>query len=170
MIFLHSAFELQQVSVSLLPLALFGATLGFLPYNFNPAKVFMGGGAMFLGFTLGVLSIIGGAKIATVLLVMGLPLADLWWQILRRLSQGKNPAVGDRGHLHFRLADMGFSQRQIVVGYYIFCACFGAIALITASRLFKFIAILVMLAILAGIFAVVSYRARQRAVLDDGGS
>lgn len=164
MIFLHSAFELKQVSVSLLPLALFGATLGFLPFNFNPARVFMGGGALFLGYTLGVLSIIGGAKMATILLVMGLPLMDLWWQILRRLLQGKNPAKGDRGHLHFRLVDIGFSQRQIVLGYYAFCALFGTIALITTSRLFKFIALLVMIAILGGTFALVNWRARRAGI------
>ena len=167
MIFIHSAFELRQVSVSLLALALFGATLGFLPFNFHPAKVFMGGGALFLGYSIGVLSIIGGAKMATILLVMGLPLTDLWWQILRRLIQGKNPAHGDRGHLHFRLVDMGISQRAIVLGYYFFCTCFGAIALITASRLFKFIAILVMVGILIGTFAVVSLRSQKAGIIID---
>jgi len=89
MIFIHAAFRLDQVSVSLLPLALFGSTLGFLPYNFHPARVFMGtNGALFLGYTIGVLGIIGGAKMATVLLVMGLPLLDVVWQIVRRGSSG----------------------------------------------------------------------------------
>ena len=76
-------------------------------------------GALFLGYTIGVLGIIGGAKMATVLLVMGLPLLDVVWQIVRRVSKGSNPTQGDRGHVHFRLLDMGFSQRQIVVGYYV---------------------------------------------------
>lgn len=163
MIFIHATFELEQVSVGLLPLALFGATLGFLPYNFHPAKVFMGGGSLFLGYTLAVLSIIGGAKIATILLVMGLPLVDLWWQILRRLVSGKNPMQGDRGHLHFRLVDMGIPQDKMVLGYYAFCALFGSLALLTTSRLFKFIALLLMIALLMGIFALVSWRYR----LDD---
>ena len=162
MIFIHATFELEQVSVGLLPLALFGATLGFLPYNFHPAKVFMGGGALFLGYTLAVLSIIGGAKIATILLVMGLPLVDLWWQILRRLIQGKNPMHGDRGHLHFRLVDMGIPQERMVLGYYAFCAFFGSLALLTTSRLFKFIALLVMIGLLMGIFALVGWQYQRQ--------
>ncbi|MBN1564770.1 MAG: undecaprenyl/decaprenyl-phosphate alpha-N-acetylglucosaminyl 1-phosphate transferase [Anaerolineae bacterium] len=157
MIFIHAAFRLDQVSVSLLPLALFGATLGFLPYNFHPAKVFMGSnGALFLGYTTGVLGIIGGAKMATVLLVMGLPLLDVVWQIARRVSAGRNPTEGDRGHVHFRLVDMGLSQRHIVLGYYAFCALFGAIALVTASRLFKLLALVVMGSVVLASFVIVS--------------
>ena len=158
MIFLHAAFRLDQVSVSLLPLALFGATLGFLPYNFHPAKIFMGSnGALFLGYTIGVLGIIGGAKMATVLLVMGLPLLDVVWQIARRVSQGRNPTEGDRGHVHFQLLDKGLlSQRQIVIGYYIFCTLFGAIALVTASRPYKLLALVVMGSVLVAGFIIVN--------------
>ncbi len=157
MIFLHAAFRLDQVSVSLLPLALFGATLGFLPYNFHPARVFMGSnGALFLGYSLGVMGIIGGAKMATVLLVMGLPLLDVVWQIARRVSAGKNPTEGDRGHVHYRLLTLGFSERQIVVGYYVFCGLFGAIALVTASRLFKLLALGVLGLVVVGGFALLS--------------
>ena len=146
-LFVNGVFRLNppQHSVALLPLALLGATLGFLPFNFHPARVFLGSsGAYFLGFTLGVLSIIGGAKMASILLVMGLPLLDVAWQIVARLSRGANPAQGDRGHLHFRLLDMGLSQRQIVLGYYLFCAAFGGLALAIPSRLYKFIALLAM--------------------------
>lgn len=158
-IFIHAAFRLDQVSVSLLPLALFGAALGFLPYNFHPARVFMGSnGALFLGYTTGVLGIIGGAKMATVLLVMGLPLLDVVWQIVRRVSMGRNPTQGDRGHVHYRLLDMGLSQRQIVLGYYVFCALFGGIALVTASRLFKLLALLVMAGVIGVGFLVLSRR------------
>lgn len=161
MVFLHAAFRLDQVSVSLLPLALLGATLGFLPYNFHPARVFMGSnGALFLGYTIGVLGIIGGAKMATVLLVMGLPLLDVVWQIARRVSAGANPTQGDRGHVHYRLLDLGLSQRQIVVGYYVFCTVFGGVALVTASRLYKLIALLVMAAVIGVGFAVLSRRTR----------
>ncbi|MBN1681607.1 MAG: undecaprenyl/decaprenyl-phosphate alpha-N-acetylglucosaminyl 1-phosphate transferase [Anaerolineae bacterium] len=159
MIFIHAAFNLDQVSVSLLPLALLGVTLGFLPYNFPPARIFMGSnGALFLGFSTGALSIIGGAKMATVLLVMGLPLLDVAWQIVRRASSGGNPVKGDRGHIHYRLLDLGLSPRQIVLVYYVFCAVFGAVALVTSSRLFKLIALLVMVAVVALGFAVLSWR------------
>ncbi|MEP0762715.1 MAG: undecaprenyl/decaprenyl-phosphate alpha-N-acetylglucosaminyl 1-phosphate transferase, partial [Chloroflexota bacterium] len=163
MIFIHAAFRLDQVSVSLLALALFGAALGFLPYNFPPARVFMGSnGALFLGYTIGVLGIIGGAKMATVLLVMGLPLLDVVWQIVRRVSSGRNPTEGDRGHVHYRLLDAGISPRQIVLGYYVFCALFGGIALVTASRLFKLIALIVMAAVIGGGFVVLSRRTPPR--------
>jgi UDP-GlcNAc:undecaprenyl-phosphate GlcNAc-1-phosphate transferase len=164
-IFIHAAFRLNQVSVGLLPLALLGATLGFLRFNFYPAKVFMGGGAVFLGYTLGCLSIIGGAKMATILLVMGLPLMDLAWQALRRLSKGRNPMHGDRGHLHFRLVDLGYSQRLIVFGYYTFSVLFGGIALLTTSRLYKLIALLAMMVILGGTFALVSWRTKVSGIL-----
>lgn len=157
MLFANSAFRVDppQTSVSLLHLALIGSSLGFLIFNFYPSRITMGGGASFLGFVLGALSIIGGAKMATILLVMGLPLLDSVWQVINRLRQGKNPFVGDRGHLHFRLQDMGISQRQIVLGYYIFCGLFGLLTLITASQVFKFIALGVMVAIaLVGFFFV----------------
>ncbi len=134
-----------QHSVALLPLALLGATLGFLPYNFRPARVFMGSsGSFFLGFVVGVLGIMAGAKMATVLLVMGIPILDVAWRILDRLRRGRSPLVGDRGHLHFRLLDLGLSQRQIVLLYYLFCSSFGLLALIISSRIYKFLALLVL--------------------------
>ncbi len=111
-----------QLSVALLPLALVGATLGFLPYNFNPAKIFMGsGGSYFLGWAVAALGIIGGAKVATVLLAMGLPILDVAWLIYNRSRRDGHPAVGGRDHLHHRLLDIGFTQRQIVWSYYAFC-------------------------------------------------
>jgi len=134
-----------QHSVALLPLALLGATLGFLPYNFHPARVFMGSsGSFFLGFAVGALGIIAGAKMATVLLVMGIPILDVAWRIFDRLRRGRSPLVGDRGHLHFRLLDLGLSQRQIVLLYYLFCSLFGFLALVISSRLYKFLALLVL--------------------------
>jgi UDP-GlcNAc:undecaprenyl-phosphate GlcNAc-1-phosphate transferase len=133
-----------QYSVALLPLALLGATLGFLPYNFHPARVFMGSsGSFFLGFAVGALGIIAGAKMATVLLVMGIPILDVAWQIVSRLRLGRSPAIGDRGHLHFRLLDLGLSQRHIVLLYYLLCSLFGFLALVISSRLYKFLALLV---------------------------
>ncbi len=167
-LFINSAFRVEpaQVSVSLLHLALSGALLGFLIFNFHPARIFMGGGAPYLGFLLGSLSIIGGAKMATILLVMGLPLLDSFWQVLSRLRQGKNPFVGDRGHLHFRLLDLGVSQRQMVIGYYIFCAGAGILTLVTTSQAFKFIALGVMalLSIAGFILVQRAYQTRSTAV------
>lgn len=158
-LFANAAFRLNppQISVSLLPLALMGATAGFLFFNFPPARVFMGtNGSFFLGYTLGSLSIIGGAKTATILLTMGLPLLDVIWQIVNRLSQGRNPAQGDRGHLHFRLMDLGISPRLIVSGYYLFCAFFGMMALVTTSQVFKLLALVIMFALIILAFIVLT--------------
>jgi UDP-GlcNAc:undecaprenyl-phosphate GlcNAc-1-phosphate transferase len=150
-LFVNSTFRLDppQTSVSLLFVALMGSSLGFLLYNFYPARIFMGGGAMYLGFLMGSLSIIGGAKMATVLLVMGLPLMDAVWQIVHRTRRGRSPFEGDRGHIHFRLLDMGFSHRQIVLAYYCFCAFFGVLTLVIESQFFKFVALGVMLGLVA---------------------
>jgi UDP-GlcNAc:undecaprenyl-phosphate/decaprenyl-phosphate GlcNAc-1-phosphate transferase len=134
-----------QLSVALLPIALLGATLGFLPFNFNPAKVFMGSnGSYFLGWALAALGIIGGAKVATVLLVMGLPILDVAWLIFYRWRRGGKVSSGGRDHLHYRLLDMGFTQRQIVLGYYAFCLIFGATALGLENRLYKAAALVVL--------------------------
>ena len=145
-----------QTSVALLPMALAGALAGFLIFNMPRAKIFLGGGALYLGYVLGALGIIGGAKIALLLLVMGLPIADVAWQIIDRALHGRNPAQGDRGHLHFRLQDMGWSARRIVLVYSLVCAGFGAVALSAEPASFKLMLlaglgafVLVMLLILA---------------------
>lgn len=150
-----------QFSVALLPLALVGATLGFLPYNFNPARVFMGsGGSYFLGWAVAALGIIGGAKVATVLLAMGLPILDVAWLIYNRTRNYGDPARTGRDHLHHRLLDIGFTQRQIVLSYYAFCAVFGALALLLENRLYKVIALA---ALGAAAFTVLVWAARQPA-------
>ncbi len=145
-LFINAAFRLDppQTSVSLLPLALLGACLGFLPWNLS-SRVFMGSsGAWFLGYTLGSLAIIGGAKVAAVLLVMAVPIIDVAWLIFRRIRRGVSVDTGGRDHLHFRLLDAGIPQWKIVAGYYAFCASFGALALVTSSRLYKLIALIVL--------------------------
>lgn len=150
-----------QLSVALLPLALVGATLGFLPFNFNPAKVFMGsGGSYFLGWAVAALGIIGGAKVATVLLAMGLPILDVAWLIYNRTRNHGQPAFAGRDHLHHRLLDIGFTQRQIVLSYYAFCAVFGGLALLLENRVYKVIALA---ALGAAAFAVLVWAARQPA-------
>jgi len=120
-----------QPSVALLPLALMGALAGFLPYNMAPASVFLGSaGAFFLGYALAGLGLIAGGRTATVLMAMGLPIVDVAWQIFDRARHHRSPVRGDRGHLHFRLRDLGLPQRAIVVLYWGFCALFGLLALV----------------------------------------
>jgi UDP-GlcNAc:undecaprenyl-phosphate GlcNAc-1-phosphate transferase len=130
-----------QPSVALLPLALLGALLGFLPYNFAPSRVFLGGGAFFLGYALSCLGLIAGGRVAAVLMVMGLPIVDVAWQIFDRLRHHRSPAQADRGHLHFRLFDRGLSERAIVLLYWGFCALFGALTLTISSRIYKLLAL-----------------------------
>jgi UDP-GlcNAc:undecaprenyl-phosphate/decaprenyl-phosphate GlcNAc-1-phosphate transferase len=157
---LHMVRE-GQYSVALLPLALLGSLLGFLPYNFHPARVFMGSsGSSFLGFAMGTLSIISGAKMATVLLVMGIPIIDVAWQILNRLRrQAGTPWQGDLGHLHYRLLECGLSQRQIVGLMYAFSACFGLAALVISSRMYKLYALLGLGAVTVGVLIILTRRA-----------
>ncbi len=131
-----------QYSVAPQALALFGAALGFLVYNVSPARVFMGSnGSFVLGYLLGALGLIAGGRVATVLLVMGIPIVDVAWTILDRIRHRANTQQGDRRHLHFRLQDAGLSTRLIVFGYWGFCALSGSLAFLFSSRLYKLTAL-----------------------------
>jgi UDP-GlcNAc:undecaprenyl-phosphate/decaprenyl-phosphate GlcNAc-1-phosphate transferase len=147
---IHS-FRLQQKEIALYSLALAGACLGFLFLNFHPARVFLGSaGAMTLGYALATLSILAPARVATALLVMVIPIADTAFQIYDRWRHGRSPMQGDRGHLHFRLLDLGISQRQIVIGYWACCAMFGLVALFI-PRVYKLPALALLGLIVVGI-------------------
>jgi UDP-GlcNAc:undecaprenyl-phosphate/decaprenyl-phosphate GlcNAc-1-phosphate transferase len=157
----------QQYSVALLSLALFGATLGLLPYNFNPARVFIGSsGAFFLGYTLAALAIMAGAKVATLLLVLGIPILDVAWQIISRVRRGHSPMRGDRGHLHHRLYDSGLSQRQVVLLYWAVSGSFGLLALLLPARIYKFYAILIAVVLGASLLWVLARRDRVEVELE----
>ncbi|HZY44157.1 MAG TPA: MraY family glycosyltransferase [Anaerolineae bacterium] len=160
---LHETSTQQpQISLTPLPLALLGATLGFLPYNFHPARVFMGSsGAMLLGFVLGSLGIIGGAKVATVLLVLAVPILDVAWLIVSRIRHHRSPMQGGRDHLHFRLLDLGLSQRQIVIGYWIVSALFGALALLIEARIYKLLALGILGVVTLGVMIALSKRSNS---------
>jgi UDP-GlcNAc:undecaprenyl-phosphate GlcNAc-1-phosphate transferase len=126
-----------QYSVALLPLALLGATLGFLPFNLYPARVFLGSGSWILGYAVATLGIAAGAKVALLLLVLAIPIIDVAWLMVSRLRAGQSIGQADRRHLHFRLLDLGLSQRQVVLLYYCFCVVLGAAALLISSRMLK---------------------------------
>lgn len=125
-----------QPDIGIAALILAGACLGFLVFNWHPAKIFLGeSGSLFLGFILGVLAIISGGKIAIALLVMGVPILDVVWTIIRRLAAGNNPfKFADRKHLHFRLFDLGIGVRKTVLVFYLFSLVFGLSALFLQSR------------------------------------
>lgn len=163
--FLSLNKEVAQPETALLCVILAGSCLGFLAFNFHPAKIFLGeGGSLFTGFMLGVLSIISGAKIATALLIMGIPILDVVWVIVRRLFfEKKSPfRTADRKHLHFRLLDIGFSHRGAVLFLYCVSLLFGVVALFLGSRQ-KLVALFVLIGvmlILAGVI-IVRYRRQQ---------
>ncbi|MBI5733380.1 MAG: undecaprenyl/decaprenyl-phosphate alpha-N-acetylglucosaminyl 1-phosphate transferase [Candidatus Kerfeldbacteria bacterium] len=144
-----------QPSVGLLAIILAGSLLGFLVWNWHPARVFLGeGGSLFIGFTLGVLAIVSGSKIATAFLVMGVPALDVAWIILRRLFwEKKSLGTADRKHLHHRLLDVGLSHRQAVVFLYALTAVFGTSALFLGSRgkLMALGILVLVMALLAGL-------------------
>lgn len=124
-----------QPDIGLAALILAATSLGFLIFNWHPAKIFLGeGGSLFLGYALGVLAIISGGKIAIALLILGIPILDVLWTIIRRALAGVNPfKFADRKHLHFRLLDLGLGQRKTVLLFYFFSALFGLSALMLQS-------------------------------------
>ena len=143
--FVSLSWDVVGSTTSLLSLTLAGAIFGFLLLNWHPAKIFLGeGGSTFIGFSLGVLAIVSGSKIATALLVMGLPVLDIAWVIFRRLKKGHSIWQGDNEHLHFRLLRSGFGQRQTVLFMSLISLCFGIIALLFSTKA-KISALLILL-------------------------
>ena len=134
------SIRVGEYSIAILGIALMGSCFGFLPFNFNPAKIFMGDtGSTFLGFMLATLSIQGVFKsyavisFAVPLLILGLPLFDASFAMIRRVATGKSPMIADRGHLHHRLIDMGFSQKQTVFILYAISGVLGITAVLLAE-------------------------------------
>ena len=135
------ALVVSEPQVAILMAALAGGCIGFLPYNMNPAKIFMGDtGSTFLGYVLAVVSINGLFKSAAIIsfavpfLLLGLPIFDTCFAILRRVSHGQSPMAPDRGHIHHRLIDMGLSQKQAVAVLYIISAILGLSAVVLTTN------------------------------------
>ena len=147
LLFAAHAYTLGQTTVALFALGLAGACLGFLPWNFHPARIFMGtAGSAVLGYCLATFAILAPAKVATALLVLGLPILDVAWLVVTRLRRGQSPFRGDRDHLHHRLYDLGLSQRAVVLVYYAFALTGGVLALVLPVRLYKLYALVVVAA------------------------
>jgi len=126
--------QVGQPFVAILCFALAGSLLGFLRWNLYPATIFSGtSGVQFVGYTLAVLSILGTAKVAVALLVLGVPIIDTFWIIVRRLSQGRSPFSPDRHHIHHRLLDLGLSHRQTVFVIYGLCLTLAVLALVLSG-------------------------------------
>ncbi|MBQ3405034.1 MAG: undecaprenyl/decaprenyl-phosphate alpha-N-acetylglucosaminyl 1-phosphate transferase, partial [Oscillospiraceae bacterium] len=134
------AIVLKETNVTIILAALLGACVGFMPYNLNPAKIFMGDtGALLLGYVLATASVMGLFKFYAIItfavpfLVLGLPIFDTLFAIIRRLLKGQNPMHPDRGHFHHRLLDSGMSQKQAVAILYAVSAILGLAAVIITT-------------------------------------
>ena len=130
----------SDAQVAVVMAALVGACVGFLPYNLNPAKMFMGDtGATFLGFILSTMSIQGLFKFYAVIsfavpfLILGLPIFDTAFAMIRRMAHGQSPMHADRGHIHHRLIDMGLNQKQAVAVLYMISAILGLSAVVLTT-------------------------------------
>jgi UDP-GlcNAc:undecaprenyl-phosphate/decaprenyl-phosphate GlcNAc-1-phosphate transferase len=138
--------KISQPLIAVLCFALAGALAGFLRWNFHPAKIFSGtSGVQFVGYTLAVLSILGSAKVAVALLVLGVPIIDTFWIIVGRVSRGVSPFAPDRSHIHHRLLDLGLSHRNTVLVIYGICAALGVLALLVSelTTLYAFLGVFI---------------------------
>lgn len=152
---IHADLASQQ-TVATISLILAFSCLAFLVFDFPPAKILMGNvGSNFLGFALAALAIFSGGKVATAFLVLGVPILDAAWVILRRIFEGKKPWQGDLKHLHHRLLGLGLSPKNVLFMIYALCLVFGATAVICTNAMQKFFVLIglliLMLLVITGI-------------------
>lgn len=166
---LSLSWDVENSATGLWAIALAASGLGFLLFNWQPAKIFLGeGGSVFLGFILGVLSIISGSKIITTLLVMGLPALDVFWVIIRRLIKRQSPfSHADNKHLHYELLTLGLSAREAVLLLYLIALIFGLVALTVDSwgKLIAFLILVILMAVLSLIFSFFSKRKNGQKII-----
>lgn len=144
-----SPIDAASQTAAILSFIITGASLGFLVFNFYPAKIFPGFGATAIYLMLAVASILSGAKLATAILVMGVPMTDGLFTITRRLLSGKSPFWHDKKHLHHLLLNLGFSQRRVALFYWIVSAILGSLSLVLSSK-GKLFAIIMLVIIVGG--------------------
>jgi UDP-GlcNAc:undecaprenyl-phosphate/decaprenyl-phosphate GlcNAc-1-phosphate transferase len=163
------SWMLGQESIAILSAIFTGAILGFLPHNWNPAKIFMGdSGSMFLGLGLAVLSIMGGAKLALALMVIGIPILDVAIVMLNRIRRGQSPLHYDKTHLHHRLLAAGLSVKQICYVLYVLALLFGFLALSLSgihthvAHFYKFISLGVVGLTMIGLILWIDFRQWRR--------
>ncbi|MBI2476780.1 undecaprenyl/decaprenyl-phosphate alpha-N-acetylglucosaminyl 1-phosphate transferase [Candidatus Uhrbacteria bacterium] len=161
-VLLASSAMFFQPDVAVFASIILGALLGFIVWNLYPATIFLGeSGALLIGFFLGVLAIISGGKIATLLLVMGVPLLDVVWVIGRRLVSRVPVTRGDRAHLHYRLFDMGWSQNHVVALYTCVAVSFGILTLVLSSFA-KLIALAILTILMCAGVLMITLKQRKR--------
>ena len=155
------SWTLGQYTIAILAAIFTGAVFGFLPHNWNPAKVFMGdSGSQFIGLGLAVLSIMGGAKIALALMVLGIPILDVALVMINRVRRGQRPWHYDTTHLHQRLKATGWTVRQICYVLYGLTFLFGILAVVFKHAL-KFVGLGIVVLAMAALIFWIDYSQRQ---------
>ncbi len=129
-----SVIDEASLTAATLSFIIAGASIGFLVFNYYPAKIFPGYGATAIYLLLAVASILSGAKLATAILVMGIPMTDGLFTILRRVLSGKSPFWHDKKHLHHLLLGLGLGQKRVALFYWVVSAILGTLALVLTSR------------------------------------
>ncbi|MBU4369775.1 undecaprenyl/decaprenyl-phosphate alpha-N-acetylglucosaminyl 1-phosphate transferase [Patescibacteria group bacterium] len=154
--------EFYQPDVGLMSLILAGAGLGFLFFNFHPAKIFLGeGGSLFAGFMLGSLAIISGSKVATTFLILGLAIIDLISVVIQRtVIERHSPFKGDKKHFHFRLLEIGFSHRLAVIFYWSIALIFGLTTLFLQTK-GKIISLIILIVFGISLINLYSFRRKK---------
>src|SRR3989304_1853048 len=153
--------DITEWPVIILAVITSGAFLGFLPYNMYPQRIMPSfSGSTLAGYLLGVLSILSTTKVGTLLVVLGIPLIDTGYTIVRRIASGKSPVWGDRGHLHHKLLDMGLSKKQVSYFYWTSTAILGIMSLYLTSthKFYTFIGITILL---GGLLLWLTYRSKS---------
>jgi UDP-GlcNAc:undecaprenyl-phosphate GlcNAc-1-phosphate transferase len=154
--------DVNQPPIAIICAALFGTVLGFIIFNFYPSRILAGtSGSMFMGLALAVLAVFAGTKIATALLVLSIPIIDLAWVIGERIKSGKSIFKPDKKHLHYRLLDLGWSQKKVAWFYYIFTAIIAIIALNTRV-IGKSITIVLVLVFMVIIYFTIRKKCRKK--------
>lgn len=147
-------FPAENVHLLDIPLSMIiaGTALGFLPYNLDPPKIFPGYSATTLYLFLAAVSILSSSKLATTILVLGVPTVDAVFTIMRRLANKQSPLLGDRKHLYHLLLDLGYTKRQIALFYWLLSAILGIVALTLESKSKFFALVMVSVITLGGLF------------------
>ena len=166
----------DQYTIAVLPLALAGCMIGYLPHNFHPAKIFLGtSGSVLLGYWLATISVIGGAKVGTAFVVRGIPILDTAWVIGRRLLARRSPFKGgDAEHLPHRIHALGLTQVQTVLVLYLICAAFGWLSLTlhspaegpTMAKVYLLLGMVTVVALVLSTVTILSVRRRRARMAD----
>lgn len=168
MVYLSLTPDVNQPAVAIIALIMAGAMLGFLVFNFYPSIVIAGtSGSMFMGFSLAILAIFAGTKIATAILVLAIPIMDFAWVIGERIRNKKSIFKADRNHLHHKLMNLGWSQRKIAMHYYAVTIIIAIVALNTRV-IGKSITLLLAVAIMAVSIFFINKKLAQKTIISQG--